>query len=806
MIFVLAFLFLLFAGPVEAVTRYVDPICPNAIAIYNPTAAGPARCAGGSATVYTTFDNGVAATSAGDTLLIRAGTYNTYLDTRPGQKNAGAASGTAGNPITIAAYPGNCYTAGTIGPGGGCESVTFRPTVALNDAVLMMTVQYWTFDGLRINAAAAYQGAKPASNNTFKNMDVFGMNLDNNRPTEAGQGFFIAYNTTGVLIDNTKIHDATTNLSPFGVGAMGLYWQGSNSTLQNSEVYNLGGYGMQLFCNLKDDVCTGAQSNNTVKNNKIHDIGTTGLAIEARSQPGATSHKIYNNIVYNNGNRGIGVRSEGGAGHLVYSNTIYGNATAGISLSNGTAHIIRNNIVWGNDTSKSGLGDFYDDGVGGSATATNNLCGSVSGSGFGSSSTVCPYTTNPLFVNPGTGDFHIQADSPAIDHGFTLSAPYDTDFAGNTRFAPFDIGAYEFGVAQVVTITGPTSADTLTTSSNTVNVTGTSNLSSGSITWSCDRCTPATGTATGLASWTIPTLTLKAGVNILTVTGGSGTDVLTVTYAPSFPGNSLVAAWGFDAGSGSAAIDSSGNTNTGSLVNTPLWVAGKFGSSSLLFNGTNQYIQVSDSNALDLTQSFTISAWVNPVTIHTDFRAVLGKASNIYYLYASVAGLCGSGGQIGFFNTNGPATGPDFSVCDSNPLPIGVWTHLAATYDNATATLRLYKNGIEVSGSPLTASGYMEPSTGDLRIAGSEYGEFFEGALDEIRIYNWAIPRTQTPNTSPGATCGYANQADRTNMTKVSIVGDMNCGVIHPVAVSPIAKFPAAAGAFKFSGNFKIGH
>jgi hypothetical protein len=52
--------------------------------------------------------------------------------------------------------------------------------------------------------------------------------------------------------------------------------------------------------------------------------------------------------------------------------------------------------------------------------------------------------TNPLLVNPGSFDFHLQATSPAIDAGATISS-LTADHDGNNRpqGASHDIGAYE---------------------------------------------------------------------------------------------------------------------------------------------------------------------------------------------------------------------------------------------------------------------------------------------------------------------------------------------------------------------------
>ena len=70
-------------------------------------------------------------------------------------------------------------------------------------------------------------------------------------------------------------------------------------------------------------------------------------------------------------------------------------------------------------------------------------------------------------------------------------------------------------------------------------------------------------------------------------------------------------------------------------------------------------------------------------------------------------------------------------------LPVNAWSHLATTYDGAT--LRLYVNGTQVASK--TQSGSVPVSTGQLRIGGNTiWGEYFSGLIDEVRIYNRALP------------------------------------------------------------------
>ena len=62
---------------------------------------------------------------------------------------------------------------------------------------------------------------------------------------------------------------------------------------------------------------------------------------------------------------------------------------------------------------------------------------------------------------------------------------------------------------------------------------------------------------------------------------------------------------------------------------------------------------------------------------------------------------------------------------------------LAATYDGTT--LRLYVNGTEVDSRAITG-GSLIASTGPLRIGGNAvWPEFFQGLIDEVRIYNRAL-------------------------------------------------------------------
>ena len=202
--------------------------------------------------------------------------------------------------------------------------------------------------------------------------------------------------------------------------------------------------------------------------------------------------------------------------------------------------------------------------------------------------------------------------------------------------------------------------------------------------------------------------------------------------SPAVGGSDLVAHWKFDEGSGTTASDSSGNGNTGTLVNGPLWTAGKVGN-ALFFDGIDDNVTVADSNSLDLSSSFTLSAWVNPASTFTDFRSILVKNYK-YYLYASVAGYCGNGSPLGGFNEAATYK----TVCQPSPLPTNTWTHLAVTYNGSTLTF--IETALQL---PPPFSGTLSPTTGTLQIGASQFGEYFKGLIDEVRIYNRALSDTE---------------------------------------------------------------
>jgi hypothetical protein len=81
-----------------------------------------------------------------------------------------------------------------------------------------------------------------------------------------------------------------------------------------------------------------------------------------------------------------------------------------------------------------------------------------------------------------------------------------------------------------------------------------------------------------------------------------------------------------------------------------------------------------------------------------------------------------------------------WAVYDVTPLQTNTWYHVAVTFDDATNTITLYKNGVQV-GTGTTAGPYSESK---LFIGTYNFGEHYhvgwDGMIDEVRI--WNIVRT----------------------------------------------------------------
>ena len=218
---------------------------------------------------------------------------------------------------------------------------------------------------------------------------------------------------------------------------------------------------------------------------------------------------------------------------------------------------------------------------------------------------------------------------------------------------------------------------------------------------------------------------------------GDYSNPVTVTTLSTVP--ELVAAYAFDEGIGTTAGDASGNNRTGTVINGTWTTSGKYGG-ALVFNGTNAKVRVIDAAPLRLTTGMTLEAWVYPTGVTSSWRDVIYKGNDDYYLMATTdqGGVPGVGGTFGAASAN---------LFGTSVLPLNTWTHLAATYDGAA--LRLYVNGTQVS--TVSRTGPLATTAGPLEIGGDQlFGQYFQGRIDEVRVYNVARAPSQIQSDMAG--------------------------------------------------------
>ena len=213
----------------------------------------------------------------------------------------------------------------------------------------------------------------------------------------------------------------------------------------------------------------------------------------------------------------------------------------------------------------------------------------------------------------------------------------------------------------------------------------------------------------------------------------SASVVVTVSNAAPPPPTGLVAAYSFNAGSGTTVADISGSGNPGTISGASWSTLGKNGG-ALSFDGVNDLVTVADASSLDFTTSFTLEAWVLPTALGGNWRTVVLKQQPGQLVYALYAGE----------DTGRPSghafVGGDLDTRGTSALPLDTWSHLAVTYGGGA--LRLYVNGVQVSSRAVTGS--LPNSTLALTIGGnSVWGEWFAGRIDDVRLYNRALTQAE---------------------------------------------------------------
>jgi hypothetical protein len=225
---------------------------------------------------------------------------------------------------------------------------------------------------------------------------------------------------------------------------------------------------------------------------------------------------------------------------------------------------------------------------------------------------------------------------------------------------------------------------------------------------------------------------------------GSGTELMNDSFP--IPSGSLVGYWNFDEGNGTVAYDSSVYGNNGTLVNSPVWVTGRFGN-ALRFDGSSAYIAVPDSPSLSLT-NISFFSWIRL------------DGSSLGYDYGIIAknGLWGAtfdnyqfdvrlGGKLEFAFRGFDGSGNEY-LTDDVVVNDTAWHFVGFTYDSTSNPI-IYVDGVAVNGT-FVSGGIVALGVNSLPLYIGVFQDFsssfFNGTMDELRLYNFSLSPTQVGN------------------------------------------------------------
>jgi Ca2+-binding RTX toxin-like protein len=203
-------------------------------------------------------------------------------------------------------------------------------------------------------------------------------------------------------------------------------------------------------------------------------------------------------------------------------------------------------------------------------------------------------------------------------------------------------------------------------------------------------------------------------------------------------------------------------------------------SQGLSFDGIDSYVNVGDKASLVVSNAMTMQAWINPTRAYISYEpeAFIDKQGE-YQLFRFPDGTI----QWAFANTD-PGW---YAINTGYVAPLNQWTNITVTYD--LGLIKTYANGILVHTYNGAGNiGDIFPDHNDFEIGRSLLdgtGSYFQGSIDDVRIWNKA--RTQTEiqadlnrelTGNETGLVGYWNFNSITNNTVQDLTSNHNDGTL----------------------------
>ncbi len=210
----------------------------------------------------------------------------------------------------------------------------------------------------------------------------------------------------------------------------------------------------------------------------------------------------------------------------------------------------------------------------------------------------------------------------------------------------------------------------------------------------------------------------------------------------------LVGYWKFEEATGNTVLDSSGNNNSGSLINSSRTV-GLYGQALQVTGSNSSHASIPASASINsMTNQITVSAWVRPNVQPVGFRAVVNRQiGDSLHPDQFFLGF-GPRNQVMKYKWEIGTSDGEGNVYEGSPTT-DRWVHMVGTYDGSM--LRLYVDGVQIGSSPLTGNILVDNNPVTIGAAenygeGTPLGDRFNGLIDEVRIYNRALSATEVKN------------------------------------------------------------
>jgi hypothetical protein len=214
-----------------------------------------------------------------------------------------------------------------------------------------------------------------------------------------------------------------------------------------------------------------------------------------------------------------------------------------------------------------------------------------------------------------------------------------------------------------------------------------------------------------------------------------------VLSAGQIADNAAVASCHFNGGN--SAYDSAPYVNTGTVYGAS-WATGLRTSSGfsygLSFDGSDDYVNIPDSDSLDLSSAVTVEAWIKPSRLNV-WQSPLEKGAHNDWAYGFY--IEPAGGNIGFEigKEGSPVTWAGAVAPVNSYLEVGKMTHIVGTADSATGKVYLYIDGYKRGEGNF--SGQINTNSIPFQVGKRYEGGYFGGVIDEVRIYDRVLSASE---------------------------------------------------------------